>query len=72
MEKLAIGMLLGGVIGALAVTNSRKVHALVKKGQDEVLTRIDDIVDEKLGEMEKQTNKEKPKKRAAKKTEQKA
>ncbi len=70
MEKLAIGMLLGGVIGALAVTNSRKVHALVKKGQDEVLTRIDDIVDEKLGELEKKS--EKPKKRAAKKTEQKA
>lgn len=69
MEKLAIGMLLGGVIGALAVTNSRKVHALVKKGQDEVLTRIDDIVDEKLGELDKKSSQEKPKKRAAKKAE---
>ena len=72
MEKLAIGMLLGGIVGALAVTNSRKVQALVKKGQDEVLTRIDDIVEEKLGEMDKKADEQKPKKRAAKKAEQKA
>lgn len=72
MEKLAIGMLLGGVIGALAVTNSRKVQALVKKGQDEVINRIDEIVDEKLEEMDKKDSEQKPKKRAAKKAEQKA
>lgn len=67
MEKLAIGMLLGGIVGALAVTNSRKMHALVKKGQDEVLTRIDDIVEEKLGDMDKKSETKQPKKRAAKK-----
>ena len=67
MEKLAIGMLLGGIVGALAVTNSRKMHALVKKGQDEVLTRIDDVVEEKLGDMDKKSETKQPKKRAAKK-----
>ena len=67
MEKLAIGMLLGGIVGALAVTNSRKMHALVKKGQDEVLTRIDDIVEEKLGDMDKKSETKPTKKRAAKK-----
>ena len=72
MEKLAIGMLLGGVIGALVVTNNRKVHALVKKGQDEMLTRIDDVVNEKLDELDKKIEQPKPKKRAAKKTVQKA
>ena len=67
MEKLAIGMLLGGIVGALAVTNRRKMHALVKKGQDEVLTRIDDIVEEKLGDMDKKSETKPTKKRAAKK-----
>ncbi|MBQ8319905.1 MAG: hypothetical protein IJX81_03400 [Clostridia bacterium] len=71
MEKFVVGLLVGGVVGALAVTNNRKVHALVKKGQDEILTRIDELVEEKLENDEQkkseEKSEEKPKKRAVKK-----
>ena len=52
MEKLAIGMLIGAVGGALAVANSQKMRTLVKKGQEEVLTKVNDMMDEKLDSME--------------------
>ena len=48
MEKLALGMLIGAVGGALVVANSQKMRSLVKKGQDEVLTKVNDMMDEKL------------------------
>ena len=48
MEKLAIGMLIGAVGGALIVANSHKMRTLVQKGQDEVLTKVNDMMDEKL------------------------
>ena len=49
MEKLAIGMLIGAVGGALAVANSGKMRTLIKKSQDEILTKVNDMMDEKLG-----------------------
>ncbi|MBQ9729800.1 MAG: hypothetical protein IJV80_03210 [Clostridia bacterium] len=48
MEKFTIGVVLGAMAGALAVANSYKVRMLVKKGQDEVKDRLDEIIDEKL------------------------
>ena len=48
MEKLAIGMLIGAIGGALVVANSQKMRALVQKGQDEVLTKVNTMMDEKL------------------------
>ncbi len=48
MEKLAIGMLIGAVGGALAVANSHKMRSLVKKGQEEVLSKVNTMMDEKL------------------------
>ena len=69
MEKLVVGMAVGCVLGALIVTNNRKVHALVKKGQDELLDKIDEIVDEKLDMLDEKLDEVKPKKRAAKKAE---
>ncbi len=48
MEKLAIGMLLGAVGGALVIANSQKMRKLVQKGQDEVLTKVNTMMDEKL------------------------
>ncbi len=48
MEKLALGMLIGAVGGAIVVANSQKMRSLVKKGQDEVLTKVNDMMDEKL------------------------
>lgn len=52
MEKFAIGVVLGAMAGALAVANSYKVRTLVKKGQDEVKERLDEIIDEKLKKLD--------------------
>ena len=52
MEKLAIGMLIGAVGGALAVANSQKMRSLVKKGQEEVLSKVNEMMDEKLDSMQ--------------------
>ena len=54
MEKLAIGLMLGALGGALAVANSHKMQSLVKKGQEEVLSKVNTMMDEKL-ECMKQT-----------------
>lgn len=56
MEKLVLGMLIGAVGGAVAVTNSYRMRSIIKKGQDEVLTKVNDAMDEKLAAM-KQENK---------------
>lgn len=48
MEKFAIGLLLGGVCGALVATNNYKMRMLVKKSQEEVQTKLDELLDEKL------------------------
>ena len=70
MEKFVAGILVGGMVGALAVANSRKMHALVKKSQEEVLTKIDETMEKKLEEMESKDSagsESKPKKQPAKK-----
>jgi hypothetical protein len=41
-------MLIGAVGGAIVVANSQKMRSLVKKGQDEVLTKVNEMMDEKL------------------------
>ena len=64
MEKFAIGLLLGGIGGALLVSNNYKMRTLVKKGQDEVMTKVDEFMDEKIQSMEEKT------KRKSKKTEE--
>ncbi|MBQ8308813.1 MAG: hypothetical protein IJX96_03165 [Clostridia bacterium] len=48
MEKFAIGLLLGGVCGALVATNNYKMRSLVKKSQEEVQAKLDELLDEKL------------------------
>ncbi len=55
MEKFAIGALLGMLGGALLVSNNYKMRALVKKSQQEVQDKFDQILDKKLGEMEELT-----------------
>ena len=52
MEKLAIGMLIGAVGGAVLVANSHKMRSLIKKGQDEVLSKVNGMMDEKLDSMQ--------------------
>ncbi|MBQ7924192.1 MAG: hypothetical protein IJ329_02680 [Clostridia bacterium] len=53
MEKFAIGLVMGGLVGALLVANNHKMRALVKKAQDETQAKLDAFMDEKIRMMEK-------------------
>ena len=57
MEKFAIGVALGMVGGALLVTNNYKMRMLVKKSQDEVQAKFDEMLDDKLQAMDETANK---------------
>ncbi len=52
MEKLAIGMILGGIAGALLTANNYKMRTLVRKGQQEVQAKLDKLMDDKIEQME--------------------
>ncbi len=52
MEKFAIGVLIGGIAGALLTANNYKMRTLVKKGQAEVQAKLDKLMDEKIDKME--------------------
>lgn len=50
MEKVfCLGLVLGAVGGALIVANSYKARSLVKKSQAELLEKVDEMMDERLG-----------------------
>ena len=72
MEKFAIGLLMGSVIGAVCVANNYKIRTLVKKGQKEMQDKIDEMMDKTIDAVEEQDTKaekaEKTKKSRAKKT----
>ncbi len=52
MEKFAIGVLIGGIAGALLTANNYKMRTLVKKGQTEVQAKLDKFMDEKIDKMQ--------------------
>ena len=52
MEKFAIGLVVGGLGGALLVANNYKMRTLIKKGQEEVQAKLDKLMDEKIEEMD--------------------
>ncbi|MBQ8428264.1 MAG: hypothetical protein IJX18_03315 [Clostridia bacterium] len=56
MEKFTTGLLLGAVAGALVVTNSYKMRVLVKKGQDEMKSKLDEMMEEKIKMLENMSN----------------
>ena len=56
MEKFAIGLVLGAIGGALVAANSCKMRMLVRKGQEEIKQRLDEMMNEKLKELEKGGN----------------
>jgi predicted Holliday junction resolvase-like endonuclease len=56
MEKFAIGVVVGGLCGALLATNNYKMRTLVKKGQEEVQAKLDELMDEKIQQMEEKVN----------------
>lgn len=51
MEKFLIGALVGGIAGALVMSNNAKMRTLVKKGEDELKEKVGSMVDEKLSAM---------------------
>ena len=73
MEKFAIGLLVGGLAGALLVTNNYKMRTLVRKGQEEVQNKLDEMMDEKIRQMENGAEKlkEKTEEKPTKKKEEK-
>ncbi len=48
-----MGLMLGAVGGALIVANSYKARSLVKKGQAEFTQKVNEMMDEKLKEMQR-------------------
>lgn len=57
MEKFAIGVLLGCLGGALLTANNYKMRTLVRKGQEEVQAKFDQMLDEKIRVMDKAVEK---------------
>lgn len=48
MDKFIAGLALGMIGGALIVANSNRTRTLVKKGQEEMISKVDAYIDEKL------------------------
>ena len=51
MEKFAIGLVIGGLGGALLAANNYKMRTLIKKGQEEVQLKLDKMMDDKIEKM---------------------
>ena len=51
MEKFMLGVVVGGVAGALLTANNYKMRTLVKKSQEEVQAKLDKLMDEKIQAM---------------------
>ena len=68
MEKFALGLTVGGLVGALLVANNYKMRALVKKGQQEVQDKLDELLDKKLHEWDAVEDAEQSLKKREKKT----
>lgn len=62
MEKFVVGLLLGGVCGALLTANNYKMRTLVRKGQEEVQAKLDELMDEKIREFEEKEQEKKQEK----------
>ena len=51
MEKFALGVVLGSIGGAILVANNYKMRTLVRKTQEELQAKLDEIMDEKIRNM---------------------
>ena len=57
MEKFITGAALGMLAGALLTANNYKMRTLVRKGQEEVTSKLDQILDEKIEMLDKSAKK---------------
>ena len=48
MEKFTIGLTVGALLGAAVVANSQKTRRLFIKSQEDIKSKIDDMIDEKM------------------------
>ncbi|MBE5753373.1 MAG: hypothetical protein E7343_04845 [Clostridiales bacterium] len=48
MEKFTIGLAVGALIGMAIVANNQKTRRLFIKSQDELKSKIDEMIDDKL------------------------
>ena len=56
MEKFTIGLAVGAIIGMAIIANSQKTRRLFVQGQDELKSKIDELLDEKLEELNSETD----------------
>lgn len=56
MEKFALGVMVGGICGALLTANNYKMRAFVRKTQEEVQAKFDQMLEEKTRAMEAATD----------------
>ncbi len=58
MEKFIFGLAVGMAGGALLVANNCKLLNLVKKNQEDIMTKAENYIDKKLEELESSTEKQ--------------
>ncbi len=58
MEKFIFGLAVGMAGGALIVANNCKLLNLVKKNQEDIMTKAENYIDKKLEELESSTEKQ--------------
>ncbi len=56
MEKFILGAVLGMAGGALIVANNCKLRNLVKKNQDDLMKKAEQLIDSKLEKLEQMTD----------------
>lgn len=57
MEKFITGAALGMLAGALLTANNYKMRTLVRKGQEEVTSKLDQMLDDKIEMLDKSAKK---------------
>ncbi len=56
MEKFALGVMVGGICGALLTANNYKMRKLVRKAQEEVQAKFDQMLEDKACAMDAMTD----------------
>lgn len=57
MEKFILGAVVGMAAGAILVANNCKLRNLVKKNQEDLMEKANELIDSKLEQLEKSKEK---------------